>query len=202
MPNRHDHEHDDAPYTAIDGITLVVSDHRRVDELLARLERPGLGKAERQEVVELVVKELSVHAVMEEEVLYPEVRRALANGEEVARRSLHEHRELKEALAEIDAMGPDDDRLAPGLAALAEVVRHHAEEEERDVLGPLREALGEVGVLRLGEALASARRTAPTRPHPHAPQSGPAAAVVGGLNALVDRARDLVRRPGEGVGPG
>jgi hypothetical protein len=45
-----------------------------------------------------------------------------------------------------------------------------------------------------GEELKAAKKAAPTRPHPHAPNRPPVNVLVGAAAGAVDRARDTVRR--------
>jgi len=54
----------------------------------------------------------------------------------------------------------------------------------------LRAALTETQSLELGEKLEQAKKTAPTRPHPHTPASPSVLKAAGPAAAAADRARD------------
>jgi Hemerythrin HHE cation binding domain len=82
-----------------DAISLLTDDHRTVEQLFADSERGLQGPQARRQVVDQVIRELSVHAAIEEACFYPEVRKALGEGGELVDESLHEHQEVKEALA-------------------------------------------------------------------------------------------------------
>jgi hypothetical protein len=68
-----------------------------------------------------------------------------------------------------------------------ESVRHHVKEEEGDLFPKVRSQLGRNELAELGQAMADAKKVAPTRPHPRMPDSGPANVVTGALAGVVDR---------------
>lgn len=146
-----------------------------------------------RDLAQRIVRELSVHAAAEEQVLYPAIRRALDDGERVGNDAIAEHAELKQLLADLDGVQPHDDRFFPGFRRVMEVVRSHVADEEGTLLPRLRDAVGQEELYELAEALTSAKRLAPTRPHPHAPSRPPGNIVVGAAASLPDRTRDLVR---------
>ena len=84
-------------------------------------------------------------------------------------------------------MSPEHERFTAKVTVLIENVRHHVEEEEGDFFPKVREALGRNEMADLGETLANAKKTAPTKPHPRMPDSGPANAVAGAITGVVDR---------------
>jgi Hemerythrin HHE cation binding domain len=107
-----------------DAISLLTSDHRTVEQLFADYER-GLQSADaKRQVVDQIIRELSVHAAVEEAYFYPEVRKALGEGGELVDESLHEHQEVKEALAALEDMDPADAAYDQKVAALIADVRH------------------------------------------------------------------------------
>lgn len=73
-------------------------------------------------------------------------------------------------------------------------VLEHAEHEE-DVEHPkLREALSEERRKEMGETFTQLKEIAPTRPHPHTPQTPEVRAAAGPLAGLFDRMRDKARQ--------
>jgi hypothetical protein len=176
----------------MDAIQLIKKDHREVEKLFQSFERARrAGDGARQAaVVRQIIRDLSVHAVVEEEFLYPALREA-GVGDDVLE-ALEEHHVMKVALAELEGMGGGD-RFAAKVQVLAENVREHIREEERELLPKLRQALQPSQLRELGDSLAKAKRTAPTRPHPTAPDTPPANFVVGAFAALYDRSRDALR---------
>ena len=63
-------------------------------------------------------------------------------------------------------MDADAERFDAKATVLIEIVRHHVEEEESDLFPKVRAALGRRALADLGEAMAQAKTTAPTSPHP------------------------------------
>src|SRR5215212_4806766 len=65
-----------------DAISLLTDDHRTVEQLFADYERGLQGPEAKRQVVDQIIRELSVHAAIEEAYFYPEVRKALGEGGE------------------------------------------------------------------------------------------------------------------------
>jgi hemerythrin superfamily protein len=156
-----------------DAISLLTEDHRTVEQLFADYERGLQGPEAKRQVVDQLIRELSVHAAIEEAYFYPEVRKALGEGGELVEESLHEHQEVKETLAALEDMDPADAAYDQQVAALIADVRHHVEEEEGEMFPKLRAALSAEQLHDIGEKLADGKAKAPTHPHPAAPASGP-----------------------------
>jgi hypothetical protein len=76
------------------------------------------------------------------------------------------------------------------VTVLIENVRHHIDEEEGDLFPKVRDALGRKALQELGDAMANVRESAPTHPHPRAPDEPPANAVTSVVAGAVDRVGD------------
>ena len=177
----------------MDAIALLRQDHRAVEKLFKQFEKAGpRAHKTRRDVVERVIRELAVHAAIEEQVFYPAVREAVPDTEDEVLESLEEHHIVKWTLAELDGMDPEHERFVPKMTVLMESVRHHVDEEENELFPQVRAALSRKQLAELGEAMAEAKRTAPTRPHPRAPDTPPGNLVAGAGAALLDKARDAV----------
>ncbi len=172
-----------------DAIDVLVSDHRTVEALFSRLEMAG---AVDQAVLDEVIRELSVHAAIEEQVLYPAVRQQISGGDGLAEHSLEEHQEAKELLAALDKGGADDPQALQLVSQLIASVREHVQEEEGQIFPQLRSAMATETLITMGEALEKAKAMAPTRPHPKAPSTPPGNIIAGTAAAVVDKARDAV----------
>ena len=175
-----------------DAVELLTDDHRRVEGLFAQLEGPG-GPGPSAPLVQELVRELSVHAAIEEQVLYPALRKELPEGDEMAEHAIDEHQQVKELLARLDGMEPNDPQVAGLVSEISSNVREHVQEEESDVFPRLRQALAADQLRQMGEALEKAKKMAPTRPHPNAPSTPPGNVVAGAAAAVVDKARDAAR---------
>ena len=75
---------------------------------------------------------------------------------------------------------------------LIEDIRHHVEDEESDLLPKLRDACDEADWRELGKKFEQAKKMAPTRPHPSAPDKPPASKILGPGVGLIDRMRDAL----------
>ncbi|HET8619259.1 MAG TPA: hemerythrin domain-containing protein [Acidimicrobiales bacterium] len=146
----------------------------------------------RREALEDLVRLLAVHETAEEEVIYPVVRRE-TGGDEIADARIQEESEAKRMLADLEKVDVDSDEFAPRFVVLRDAVVRHATSEEATVL-PLLERTQDQDMLdRMGQAIQVAQKLAPTRPHPHGPDSALGNLAVGPFAAIADRARDALR---------
>src|SRR4051794_39155429 len=118
---------------AADVISLLTQDHREVDEMFTKVLDGDAGGEARVDLVNGIIRELSMHAVAEEEVLYPAMRKVLPDGGAKVEEALTEHQRIKEALSAIDGKDVESAEVAEGLRAAAAEVRHHVEEEEGEL---------------------------------------------------------------------
>jgi len=179
----------------IDAIATLKNDHRTVEQLFKRFEKAGDGaRRSKRSIVDSIVEELSVHAAIEETVFYPAVRREVSDAESEVLEALEEHHVAKWLLKELEDLDPANERFDAKVTVLIESVRHHVKEEEGELFPTVRQKLGRARLRELGEELAAAKRTAPTRPHPTAPDEPPGNTIVGGAVAVMDRARNVGKR--------
>lgn len=177
----------------MDAITLLKDDHRTVAQLFRRFEQAGeRAHVQKRQIVDRIIEELSVHTAIEEQVFYPVARAAVPATEDIVLESLEEHHIVKWLLSELADMDPAHERFNAKVTVLIENVRHHVEEEENEFFPKVREQLGRNDLADLGAALADAKKSAPTRPHPRMPDAGPAGGVTGALTAVVDRVSDQI----------
>ncbi|GAC1336135.1 MAG: hemerythrin domain-containing protein [Myxococcales bacterium] len=183
----------------MDAIVLLQQDHRTVESLFKQYEALGdRAQQAKKKVAQKIIRELAVHASIEEMLFYPAIRAAAkaketkANeaADDLVLESLEEHHVVKWTLAELEKMNPEDERFDAKMTVLMESVRHHVEEEEQDLFPKARKMLKDA-IVDLGEAMAKAKKTAPTRPHPRAPDQPPGNFVAGPVAAAMDRGRDL-----------
>ena len=184
----------------MDAISLLKDDHRSVERLFKRFEKTSdRAEVERRRIVDDIIKELSVHAEIEETVFYPAVREAVPPTEDTVLESLEEHHVVKWVLSELDGMPADAERFEAKVAVLMENVRHHVKEEESDLFPKVRRALSRGALNEMGEAMQRAKLVAPTRPHPRSPDTPPGNIVTGVVAAALDRARDAGQELVEGA---
>jgi len=173
----------------MNALKLLRDDHRTAEGLFKKFEQAG-GRAHKTKrgIVDKIIQELSVHAAIEEQVLYPAARAAVPDAEHDVLEALEEHHVVKWTLSELDGMDPTDQRFDAKVTVLIESVRHHVDEEERELFPKLQKAMDKKDLDELGEALEKAKQVAPTRPHPRSPDTPPANIVVGAAAGALDRA--------------
>ena len=175
-----------------DAIRVLTDDHRQVEELFVRFEKTGDGAHKRrQDLVQRITEALSVHASIEEEIFYPAARRFVEDAGDDVLEALEEHHLVKLTLAELEVMDPAHERYGAKVTVLIENVRHHVEEEEGHLFPIIRKSLDTAQLRDIGGELVAAKRTAPTRPHPEAPDTPPGNIVAQVLTAPFDAAANL-----------
>ena len=83
-----------------------------------------------------MLEELTVHATLEEELLYPAARGAIAD-ENLIDEAEVEHETVHALIDQLKSMGPDDEKYAARFTVLCEYVTHHVKEEEGEMFPQL-----------------------------------------------------------------
>jgi CBS domain-containing protein/hemerythrin superfamily protein len=151
----------------VDAIALLKEDHKTVKQLFKRFE--GLGERAHKtkgKLVEQILRELSIHAYIEEEAFYPAVRESVAEADDIVLESFEEHHIVEWTLSELQAMDPKDERFDAKVTVLIELVRDHIKEEEKEMFPQVRKALSRQELVELGERMEEVRASAPTEPQP------------------------------------
>jgi hemerythrin superfamily protein len=147
-------------FVAQDAVALIKADHREVEKLFHEFEDAGdRAYKTKQQLVSQIIKELEVHATIEEETYYPAVEaKAKKDGKELIAEAVEEHHVVKILLGELSAMTAEDEAFDAKVTVLMENVRHHVEEEEEELLPQSQEILGEEELTRLGQEMAARKR--------------------------------------------
>src|SRR5258707_11132821 len=112
---------------------MLKDDHTRVKKLFREFQQAGLNaKAAKNRIVSRILEELTVHTYLENEVMYPEVRRLVSDLEEDVLESYEEHHVADVLCFELSTMDADDERFDAKTRVLIETVAHHIDEEEQD----------------------------------------------------------------------
>jgi hemerythrin superfamily protein len=171
---------------------VIITDHREVEQMFHELETGVPEPEERRKIVDQILYELVRHSVAEEQLLYPMARKVLPDGHEIADRELVEHQEAERTMKKLEGIDGTDPEFEPTLRTLMAEIRHHVQDEERNLLPRLGLATGVDASNKLGDQIAMAKKMAPARPHPAAPDTPPANMILGPMTGLVDKLRDLV----------
>ena len=124
---------DDQP----DAIAMLKADHRKVEGLFEKFEA-AKGKSEKESLAKQICTELTVHAILEEEIFYPACKGKTE--EDLLAESYVEHDGAKVLIAEIEAGGPDEEFYAAKVKVLSEEIEHHVGEEEKPAEGLFAQA--------------------------------------------------------------
>ena len=176
----------------LDALTLLKNDHAHVETLFRKFEATSdRATKTRRRLVDQIITALSVHAAIEEQLFYPALRDEVPEVDPDVLEALEEHHIVKWQLHELEDSDAADERFGAKVTVLIEHVRHHVDEEEKVLFPQVRRVVSRSERVELGSRLAEAKSTAPTHPHPRAPQTPPANLVVGAAAGLADRAHDL-----------
>jgi len=179
-----------------DIISHLTKRHKEVDEELSILESTD-DVSERQETLNKLVQDLSVHTAVEERIFYPAIQDELGpkNPKLFAKEVLsllEEHHAAKTVLDELYTMGADAERFKARASFLAKNVRDHVKEEE-DLFPRLREYWPESRLRELADEFIYAEKSAPTRPHPMLPDQGRFMASMQFMYSALDKIKDAAR---------
>ena len=121
-------------------IELLKSDHEQVLQQFSRFEKTkDRGEDIKRELVENVCAQLTVHAQIEEELFYPALRDVL-DEQDLLDEALVEHDMAKQLIADLESMEPDEDLYDAKFTVLGEYVKHHIEEEEKEIFVKAKKA--------------------------------------------------------------
>ena len=150
---------------AQDAITFLEAQHREVEGWFAQFEKTE-SDAKKLDLFNKINLALKAHTQVEEEIFYPEARRAI-NDEDLLDEAVVEHQAAKQLMAEIEAMKPGEDLYDAKVKVLGEEIEHHVGEEEDELFPKCRKsdmdlvALGEQMKARFAELSAELSARAP-----------------------------------------
>src|SRR6201996_7787432 len=116
-----------------DAIVLLKADHKEIKKQFRAFQAAGENATARKgDIVAKIIELLTVHTYIENEVMYPEVRRLLPDLEDDILESYEEHHVADVLVAELALLSPEAERFDAKTTVLIESVSHHIEEEEDD----------------------------------------------------------------------
>lgn len=110
-------------------IALLEADHLAAAELFEEYE-DARGKPQKSKLARQICLELSIHTMIEEELLYP-ICRGGAVEQDLLDEAYVEHDGAKMLIAELLAGTPDDEFYDAKVKVLSEMIKHHVKEEEQ-----------------------------------------------------------------------
>src|SRR6266699_1352872 len=116
-------------------IAILKNDHDKVKGLFDEYDRTEVNAA--RTIMDKALTGLKVHAILEEEIFYPTVRKHV--GVELMNEAAEEHHLAKVLIAELEQKSWSGDQREAKFRVLAEVGRHHIKEEEEQMLPKAKE---------------------------------------------------------------
>ncbi|MER5451703.1 hemerythrin domain-containing protein [Streptomyces sp. NPDC002766] len=178
-------------------IDELMTDHREVEEIFGRIEALPTGHKDRKVYADQATMELIRHSVAEEEYLYPAVREHVAGGNAIADKEIEDHSEAEQIMKDLESCEADHGEFDRLIGKLMTEVRSHIADEEENLFPKLRAACAPEALDKLGDKIRQAKKMAPTRPHPSAPDTPPANKLLAPGAGLVDRLRDALSGRGK-----
>jgi hemerythrin superfamily protein len=141
----------------MNAFTLLKTDHKKVAELLEKLDSTTeRGVKTREDLFTKLKTELDAHARIEETIFYP----ALAKADEtrdITLEAFEEHRLVKQLLSELQSLGKDEEKWTAKFTVLKENIEHHVGEEEGEMFTKARKLLSEKDAEALGMRMERAK---------------------------------------------
>ena len=135
-----------------DAIAILKADHEKVKKMFKEFEKLNDEEAtdEAETLAKQICNELTVHATIEEEIFYPELRAAIDDDDMMDEAEV-EHASAKDLIAQIESMSGEDDKFAAKVIVLGEYINHHVEEEQEEMFTKARKA--KVDLVEMGERM-------------------------------------------------
>jgi hemerythrin-like domain-containing protein len=180
----------------MDALTFLRDDHKSVLGMLEVLDGAPSGSGAQISglgtmVTNLVIAE-SQHEAIEEQFFWPAVRDALDDGDELADEAIAQEQEGKKLLQRLAGGEPGDPDYQQALQEFVKAAREHITYEQDVVWPKFEAAVNKADLEKLGEKLETAKKVAPTRPHPDTPPNATVQKTMGVGAAVLDHVRDAV----------
>ncbi|MFF0341642.1 hemerythrin domain-containing protein [Kribbella sp. NPDC004875] len=172
-----------------DVIDILIADHREAQDLANQISATA-GADERRELTDQLIAELVRHSVAEEMYVYPAMREHLPDGDRAVEHDIEEHKELEQLMKQLEGADAATTEFEDTLRKLQQVLIDHVQDEETEQFPQLRAHIPTAELVRLKEKVELAKKVAPTRPHPGAPNAELFHKLAGPGVGLVDRLRD------------
>jgi hemerythrin-like domain-containing protein len=141
-----------------DAITLLKEEHRNVEQLFEQFEQAD--ETQLSAIATRICEMLTVHAQIEEEILYPAAKQVFEEeeseeGTDLVNEASVEHGTAKDLIAKIEAMTPEHETFRATVTVLGEYIKHHVKEEEGELFPALKQT--ELDLKELGAQLVGRR---------------------------------------------
>jgi hypothetical protein len=144
------------PWTSgeVDAIELLETDHRRMEALLAQGEETtARGVKTRTALLDTLTRELNVHELIEEKVLYPALQ-SHPQAKDIVLEGYQEHHVADLLVRELHGLARDNEQWGPKFKVLKENIEHHIKEEEGEMFRTARGIFTREELQQLGGLMA------------------------------------------------
>ncbi|MEA3085508.1 MAG: hypothetical protein QOC89_3205 [Paraburkholderia sp.] len=143
---------------ASDALTLLEADHRAVEKLFDAFKKAGDDDLEaKAALAQRACEELTMHAIIEEELLYPAAQEALSDDDKLdVDEAYVEHFLVKTLIARFETLKAGDKGFDATFKVMSEMVQHHVEEEEDELFPELRRT--KCDLIGLGKKIAARKQ--------------------------------------------
>jgi len=118
-------------------IEMLKEDHEKVKGLFEDFE--SAEGRERADIAATAIMELEVHADLEEKLIYPAIRKHI-DEDEMMNEAVEEHHLVHVLIKELKKLKPKDEVFQAKFTVLGELVKHHIDEEEGEMLPKAQES--------------------------------------------------------------
>jgi hemerythrin-like domain-containing protein len=178
----------------MDALTFLRQDHQSVLGLFETLDGAPSGSGAEASGLETMVNNLiiaeSQHEAIEEQFFWPAVRDAL--GDAFADKAIEQEQLGKKLLQRLEDGKPGQPGYHAALEEFVKLGREHIAFEQEVVWPAVEQAISREDLEKMGEKLETAKKMAPTRPHPDTPPNPAVLKTVGMGAAVVDHVRDAL----------
>lgn len=178
----------------MDAITFLRQDHKSVLGLFEALDGAPSGTGAEASGLQTMVNNLiiaeSQHEAIEEQFFWPAVRNAIGDG--LADKAIEQEQAGKKLLQRLEDGKPGEPGYHEALQEFIAAGREHIAYEQDVVWPQVEVVISRADLEKIGEKLETAKKVAPTRPHPDTPPSPAVLKTMGMGAAVVDRVRDAI----------
>lgn len=143
-----------------DAIALLKEDHKKVNDLFEQYEK-SRSTAKKQALVATICQELTIHAIVEEEIFYPAFK-AAAKDRELIPEAIVEHATLKEFIAKLEGKAAEGEMFDAQVKVMGEYVKHHVKEEQTEMFAKARKT--KLDLAELGQRMLQRKQELQSRP--------------------------------------
>jgi Hemerythrin HHE cation binding domain len=142
------------PGSGMDAITLLETDHRRLEELLKRGEgTTDRAARERKTLLDTIAQELTIHETIEERILYPALKQ-YPEARDIVLEGFQEHHVADLIMKELFDTPVTDEEWGAKFKVFKENIEHHIKEEEGPMFRTARGVMDREELLHLGAKMA------------------------------------------------